>query len=211
MNMLGSTTLARLTALAVVAAPICVQAQTPANQQVNTPAQAALGLYAAWYEGSYSQALQYATPDAVNQLFTHQNSRDWDFRGCKLIDCSFRTANGTITMRTESLLGTARQNFRVATINFRNPLVNSTPEDAALGLVRAWKANNRSVAQQFASPDVVNQMFGLRSGTNLTFEGCQGNSCLFPYYGGSVRLDTSSLLGAPVPNYRVTGMIIMNL
>ena len=97
-----------------------------------------------------------------------------------------------------------------ATILQNTSAINPTPEAAAKGLVQAWQSGNRSMAAQYATPGVVNQIFGLKRGTTLQFAGCQGNKCLFNYSGGSIRLDSSPLPGSPTPNYRVTQMIIMN-
>ncbi|MEH2455900.1 hypothetical protein [Nostoc sp.] len=205
-----------LIALVAISVPNVIQAQTPpVNSASSNATQAALELYGAWHDASYSRALQYAGADIVKQLFAYQSSRNWEFYGCQKNNCSFRTSNGTVNMQVQSLLGTSSPNFRVTSIKFPNPSPNpspnATPEDAVLGLVRAWQLGNRSAASQYASSDAVNQMFQVRKGTNLEFESCQQLDCLFSYSNGGVRMRVEGLLGTSTPNYRVTLVNIQNL
>lgn len=204
-----------LIALVAISVPNVIQAQTPVNSASSNATQAALGLYGAWHDANYSRALQYAGADIVKQLFAYQSSRNWEFYGCRKNNCSFGTSNGTVNMQVQSLLGTSSPSFRVTSIKFSNPSANpspnTTPEDAVLGLVRAWQLGNRSAASQYASSDAVNQMFQVRKGTSLEFEGCQELDCLFRYSNGGVRMRVERLLGTSTPNYRVTLVNIQNL
>lgn len=202
-----------LIALVAISVPSVIQAQTPVNSASSNATQAALGLYGAWHDANYSRALQYAGADIVKQLFAYQSSRNWEFDGCQKNNCSFGTSNGTVNMQVQSLLGTSSPSFRVTSIKFPNPSPNlsPTPKDAVLGLVRAWQLGNRSAASQYASSDAVNQMFQVRKGTSLEFEGCQELDCLFSYSNGGVRMRVESLLGTSTPNYRVTLVNIQNL
>ncbi|MEH2463030.1 hypothetical protein [Nostoc sp.] len=200
-----------LITLVAISVPSVIQAQTSVGNASSNATQAALGLYGAWHDGNYNRALQYAGADIVKQLFAYQSSRNWEFHGCRKTNCSFGTSNGTVNMQVQSLLGTSNPSFRVTSIKFSNPSPNTTPEDAVLGLVRAWQSGDRSAASQYASPDVVNQMFQVRKGTSLEFEGCQQLDCLFRYDNGGVRMRVEGLLGTSTPNYRVTLVNIQNL
>lgn len=99
--------------LASAAATATAIAPTAPSVGATTPDEAALGLYRSWLDDDASTASQFATPQAVNELFAHPSSRI-QFNSCSpsgaKYRCFFYYEGGGLNMNVE---GSATSGYQV--------------------------------------------------------------------------------------------------
>lgn len=164
--------------------PPSSDAGPPPSSEAETPSQAgdplpeggaawAAELVRAWGAGDRDRAAELATPEAVDQLFGHEDpgGTDWELLSCDSTAgsqiCTFVSASRSASLRTTF----AGDTVTAASFGTADP-AGVTPELAGLAddLVQAWGAGDRDAAARYAGPTDVDVLFGLADPGGTTWE-----------------------------------------